>query len=1068
MDPDMLAMFGKFMIFRFEQSRNPTHLENAIRSFTDALSSTLLDDPTRDLRLIDLGYSYFVRSTSLNEVYDIETAIEYYAQVDLHSLRDRERKVSAFSNLGACYITRFEYFGDLRDLDNSIRHITTAISLKSPSFMRSHSLYVNLASAHVRRFEYLGDIDDIHKAIQYYKRALTEPEQGDLQAQSRCFNHLGAAYRARFGRLGDTEDINTAIRYQILAVRFVSEQDPLKAEWLTGLGSSLRERFQYLGSLDDIDSAIDYQQQAASFKGAGAEARSLRLAALGASYKARFEHTGQLHDLDMAINVQTEAVTGISDGNVHRPALHNGLAQSYDFRFRRLGNLEDIDKAIHHHSLATKLAPEDHVNTFWYLTSLGNSMRRRFQKLQNLSDIDAAIHSQKHAVSLVPPKHADKVDCFENLGNSYNCRFDILKKVEDIDEAITCHSYAVLFTEEKDSRMAQRLSNLSRSYLSRFKYSGDREDIDMSIRCQEEAVALTPQNHIRRPVSLGRLAEIYWCSYTHFGGLESMESALDYYKQAALQSIGDPRHQFQAARSWATLAVSHPQFDPLSAYTRAMELVPQVAWLGAPVEQRYEHIVAMGAISAEAAAFACSVGEYDMALEWMEGGRSIVWRQMLQLQTPFDGLAAVDPVLAEDLKQISRELNELSVRSTEGSDMVIDGSSEEWTSQRHRRLADQWGELLAKARRVPGFNDFLVPKKAAELKLATFNGPVVVTNVHASRSDALILHPGSSVVELVHLPHLGIQEASEARAGLFWEEDRTKTHPRGERRPVWTGHEDQKRRDQFKDILATLWKLVVYPVLDHLSHMRRPVTGSLPHVTWCTAGLLASLPLHAAGIYEEPSQVKVFDYVISSYVPTLGDLLSASLLDRDQPHNGPSGVLVVAQPHTKGCTPLPCTLDEAAHIQRYTSGLRYTQLQDKYATVSSVLDAIEQHSWVHLACHAIQDSSRPIASGFHLHDGMLSLSSIVQKSLKNKGFAFLSACQTATGDEKVPGEAVHLAAGMLVAGYKSIIATLGRSRTKMRHGATVSEALHDAIGALRDSVGDGAFDRWVPYMHLGA
>ncbi|KAF8979572.1 hypothetical protein BDQ17DRAFT_1264592, partial [Cyathus striatus] len=39
-------------------------------------------------------------------------------------------------------------------------------------------------------------------------------------------------------------------------------------------------------------------------------------------------------------------------------------------------------------------------------------------------------------------------------------------------------------------------------------------------------------------------------------------------------------------------------------------------------------------------------------------------------------------------------------------------------------------------------------------------------------------------------------------------------------------------------------------------------------------------------------------------------------------------------------------------------------------------------------------------------------------------FAFLSACETGTGDESLPEEAVHLAAGVLQAGYRSVIATM--------------------------------------------
>jgi CHAT domain-containing protein len=38
--------------------------------------------------------------------------------------------------------------------------------------------------------------------------------------------------------------------------------------------------------------------------------------------------------------------------------------------------------------------------------------------------------------------------------------------------------------------------------------------------------------------------------------------------------------------------------------------------------------------------------------------------------------------------------------------------------------------------------------------------------------------------------------------------------------------------------------------------------------------------------------------------------------------------------------------------------------------------------------------------------------------------AFLSACETAQGDRQQPDQAIHLAASMLYAGFKSVIATM--------------------------------------------
>ncbi|KIJ36158.1 hypothetical protein M422DRAFT_261486 [Sphaerobolus stellatus SS14] len=155
------------------------------------------------------------------------------------------------------------------------------------------------------------------------------------------------------------------------------------------------------------------------------------------------------------------------------------------------------------------------------------------------------------------------------------------------------------------------------------------------------------------------------------------------------------------------------------------------------------------------------------------------------------------------------------------------------------------------------------------------------------------------------------------------------------------------------------------------------------------------------------------------------------------------------------------------------------------ATVSTVLDALDQHNWVHLACHGLQDASDPLKSGFALHDGRLELKSLMTKSLDHAQMAFLSACQTAKGDDKLPEEAVHLAAGMLTAGFPSAVATMWSIgdddacivaeafysiMAEKRHGSEeleVAYALHEAVKQLLDKVGEKNFVKWVPFVHYG-
>ena len=160
------------------------------------------------------------------------------------------------------------------------------------------------------------------------------------------------------------------------------------------------------------------------------------------------------------------------------------------------------------------------------------------------------------------------------------------------------------------------------------------------------------------------------------------------------------------------------------------------------------------------------------------------------------------------------------------------------------------------------------------------------------------------------------------------------------------------------------------------------------------------------------------------------------------------------------------------------------QLENDQATVQAVLEAMGQYSSVHLACHASQNVEQPTESCFYLHDGSLTLAQITKKSLTGKGMAFLSACQTATGDKELPDEAIHLAAGMLVAGYPTVIATLWSindedapsiadqvygqlAKDRKLDGGRAARALHSAVGELRAQVGEKEFVRWVPYIHMG-
>ena len=199
---------------------------------------------------------------------------------------------------------------------------------------------------------------------------------------------------------------------------------------------------------------------------------------------------------------------------------------------------------------------------------------------------------------------------------------------------------------------------------------------------------------------------------------------------------------------------------------------------------------------------------------------------------------------------------------------------------------------------------------------------------------------------------------------------------------------------------------------------------------------------------------------------------------------------MISQPATPNLPRIPGTTKEVLAIKQLleNNDLQVLCLEGEAATVNQGIKNMETYSCIHFACHAHQNTQEPLKSKFMLHDGGLELSEIIKRQLVGADLAYLSACQTSTGDEKLSEEAVHLAAGMLAAGYRGVVATMWSISD--RHGPQVAEdfyarlisqrlpvsglstddaarALHYSTQKLRRELGDDLALDWIPYVHFG-
>jgi CHAT domain-containing protein len=165
--------------------------------------------------------------------------------------------------------------------------------------------------------------------------------------------------------------------------------------------------------------------------------------------------------------------------------------------------------------------------------------------------------------------------------------------------------------------------------------------------------------------------------------------------------------------------------------------------------------------------------------------------------------------------------------------------------------------------------------------------------------------------------------------------------------------------------------------------------------------------------------------VVSSYTPTLTALLDSPINTATQ-----FKITAVIEPHAPNCFPLPDALAELNKISEQVPDQWLTSLVN--TTMETARFHLRDSSIVHFACHGVQDLEHPLDSGLILHDGRLRVSEIMRRpegdhasnARKPMSLAFLSACETAKGDTKVPDEAMHLAATLLFAGFRGVVATM--------------------------------------------
>ncbi|KAF8546117.1 hypothetical protein OG21DRAFT_1586548, partial [Imleria badia] len=123
-----------------------------------------------------------------------------------------------------------------------------------------------------------------------------------------------------------------------------------------------------------------------------------------------------------------------------------------------------------------------------------------------------------------------------------------------------------------------------------------------------DAVDLTPHGHPNKPSCLNNLGNTFRARFQRLGELSDLEEAISLYLHAVSTSTGSISVRFRASRNWILCAQLTHHHSLFHAYSVAISLLPQLAWIGLSLKHCYNELTQGADVVREAAAAAVDSG----------------------------------------------------------------------------------------------------------------------------------------------------------------------------------------------------------------------------------------------------------------------------------------------------------------------------------------------------------------------------------------------------------------------------------------------------------------------------
>ncbi|MFF4796195.1 CHAT domain-containing protein, partial [Streptomyces sp. NPDC001276] len=895
----------------------------------------------------------------------------------------------------------------------------------------------------------MGHVEALEEAAEVARQAVAATPHNNPD-RALYLSSLGACLRYLV-QMGRVESLEEAVEVARQAVAATPHNHTRYASHLSNLAAVLSMLFARTGQVQALEEAIELGRQAVAAAPHNHSHRAQALSSLEHTLHLLSLRTGRVEVLEEAVELgrQAVAVAASHEDDLHRDTQLGGLGSALRSLFDRTGRVEVLEEAVELGRQAVAATPHNHTRRHLHLINLVLTLQDLFTRTGRMEVLEEAVELGRQAVAATPDNDPDRAMCLSTLGVAQLSLFDRTGRVEVLEEAVELGRQAVAATPDDHPHRAGPLNNLGVAVRRLFERTGRVEVLEEAVELGRQAVAATPDDHPDRALHLSNLGDTLHNPANGASSADALDEAFRCYREAADNTAGETFVRIRAYRRFAQLAFSRgPQQSALDAMESAIELVAALAPGSLARADREHQIGRLQGLAGEAAAAALAADQPARAVELLERTRGILAADTLGMRSPdMVRLREQAPHLADELGQLRTRLDMLDGLRPAVAQILwpVRGMSRLLAEDR-RDAHRAWQRLLERIRSLPSFEYFLQAPPIDELARHAHDGPLVFVATSPIRCDALILTdtPGNPV-QVVPLNDLTHEVAVERTIQLHTALTAT-TNPR-----LAPAARAEAQRDIFT-IQAWLWDTITEPVLTHLGHTAPPPANEpWPRVWWCPVGVLAFLPLHAAGHHTDSpvgqtAPRTVPERVVSSYATTVRALGHAR---SHVPDTTARTTLIVPVATPSGVAPLAGVRKETTAITALIPDANLLPTP----TRNAVLQALPGQRIAHFSCHGHSDWTAPASSRLILTDhetAPLTITDIAALRL-TADLAYLSACDTSVTVPRLADESLHITGAFHLAGYQHVVGTLWSILTSAVQGDGGGRSRESPVPARKPS-----------------